>query len=50
MLHNFDGSNRWFDKPIQLIVANNGRAGVNAEHTPVDAMAAGRAFNYILEK
>jgi hypothetical protein len=29
--HNNGGSNRWFDKSVQLIVASNGRAGVNAE-------------------
>jgi carnitine O-acetyltransferase len=29
--HNNDASNRWFDKAIQLIVASNGRAGINGE-------------------
>ena len=29
--HNHDASNRWFDKSIQLIVSNSGRAGLNGE-------------------
>ncbi|KAJ1532634.1 Carnitine O-acetyltransferase mitochondrial, partial [Nowakowskiella sp. JEL0078] len=29
--HNFDASNRWFDKNLQLIVASSGRAGANTE-------------------
>ena len=29
--HNFDGTNRWFDKAIQIIVTNSGRAGINGE-------------------
>eukprot|EP01137_Pigoraptor_chileana_P012842 Opistho-2@65649 len=31
LLHG-DGRNRWFDKSIQIIVADNGTAGVNFEH------------------
>jgi carnitine O-acetyltransferase len=31
IFHNFNARNRWFDKAIQLIVAPNGRAGVNGE-------------------
>ncbi|KAJ2087422.1 hypothetical protein IW138_004960 [Coemansia sp. RSA 986] len=40
--HSDAGSNRWFDKSIQLIVMNSGRFGVNCEHTPVDALTTGR--------
>ncbi|KAJ1560563.1 Carnitine O-acetyltransferase mitochondrial, partial [Cladochytrium tenue] len=29
--HNFTAVNRWFDKTFQLIVASNGRAGINGE-------------------
>jgi Choline/Carnitine o-acyltransferase len=29
--HNRDASNRWFDKSIQLIISNSGRAGLNGE-------------------
>lgn len=35
MLHS-DGHNRWFDKAIQLIVCENGRAGINMEHSGFD--------------
>ncbi|CAG8485294.1 11681_t:CDS:10 [Cetraspora pellucida] len=46
--HGYDGRNRWFDKAIQLIVANNGRAGVSGEHSPSDAVIPGRIFDYII--
>lgn len=32
------GNNRWFDKSIQLIVTNNGKAGLCAEHSMMDGM------------
>lgn len=48
--HNENAQNRWFDKTIQLIVANNGRAGVNGEHSPADAVIPGRIFQYVIEK
>ncbi|KAJ3025439.1 UNVERIFIED_CONTAM: hypothetical protein HDU68_007123 [Siphonaria sp. JEL0065] len=35
-LHNSNGKNRWFDKPLQLILASSGRAGINAEVSIVD--------------
>ena len=40
MFHAGDGSNRWFDKAFCLIVTNDGRAGVNGEHAPLDALVA----------
>ncbi|KAJ3150271.1 hypothetical protein HDU86_006662 [Geranomyces michiganensis] len=48
IFHNDTGKNRWFDKAMQLIVASNGRAGVNGEHTPADAVIPGKIFDYIL--
>ncbi|KAJ2608355.1 hypothetical protein H4S08_004481 [Coemansia sp. RSA 1365] len=36
------GNNRWFDKAIQLIVLPSGRAGVNCEHAPADALTTVR--------
>jgi carnitine O-acetyltransferase len=48
IFHNFDARNRWFDKAIQLIVSSNGRAGVNGEHTPADAVIPGRMMDYII--
>ncbi|RKO93566.1 acyltransferase ChoActase/COT/CPT, partial [Blyttiomyces helicus] len=47
--HNGDARNRWFDKTFQLIVASNGRAGVNGEHSPLDAVIPSNMFDYILE-
>eukprot|EP01120_Amphizonella_sp_Union-15-10_P006738 TRINITY_DN2206_c0_g1_i1.p1 TRINITY_DN2206_c0_g1~~TRINITY_DN2206_c0_g1_i1.p1 ORF type:complete len:465 (+),score=48.62 TRINITY_DN2206_c0_g1_i1:492-1886(+) len=35
MLH-ADGRNRWFDKSIQLIICQNGKSGINMEHTGMD--------------
>ena len=35
LLHG-DGRNRWFDKPLQLIVCKNGKSGINMEHSGVD--------------
>eukprot|EP00980_Cylindrotheca_fusiformis_P026207 scaffold15514_cov129-Cylindrotheca_fusiformis.AAC.15 len=32
------GENRWFDKSIQIIVCNNGKAGLLAEHSMMDGM------------
>ncbi|KAF2752898.1 acyltransferase ChoActase/COT/CPT [Pseudovirgaria hyperparasitica] len=31
-----DGSNRWFDKPLQFIVNDNGTSGFNGEHSEMD--------------
>jgi len=35
MLH-ADGRNRWFDKSVQLIVCQNGKSGINMEHSGMD--------------
>ena len=31
-------SNRWADKSLQIIVFDNGRGGVNSDHSPMDAV------------
>ncbi|KAJ3018681.1 UNVERIFIED_CONTAM: hypothetical protein HDU68_011024 [Siphonaria sp. JEL0065] len=49
IFHNYDGYNRWFDKALQLIVLPNGRAGVNGEHTPTDAVIPGRLMDYVVK-
>ncbi|KAJ3089589.1 hypothetical protein HK102_005995 [Quaeritorhiza haematococci] len=49
IFHNFDGRNRWFDKSIQLVVASSGRAGMNGEHTPADAVTPGTIIDFILK-
>lgn len=33
-----DPSNRWADKSLSVIVFENGRGGVNSDHSPMDAM------------
>ena len=38
VFHGFDGHNRWFDKSISVIVTNDGRLGINGEHSPCDAL------------
>ncbi|KAJ3097428.1 hypothetical protein HDU97_004876 [Phlyctochytrium planicorne] len=48
LFHNFNAHNRWFDKAISLVVLPNGRAGVNGEHTPSDAVIPGNIMNYIV--
>lgn len=40
-----DGANHWFDKSFQLIVAANGRASVNFEHSWGDGVAVLRYLN-----
>ena len=39
-----DGSNRWYDKTIQLIVYKNGRAGLYAEHSLIDGSVITRVL------
>eukprot|EP00842_Homolaphlyctis_polyrhiza_P006421 jgi/Hompol1/6780/HPOL_005099-RA len=48
IFHNYTGNNRWFDKAISFIVASNGQAGVNGEHTPADAVVPGNMMSYIV--
>ncbi|OCH94373.1 acyltransferase ChoActase/COT/CPT [Obba rivulosa] len=40
--------NRWFDKPINLIVESNTRAGALGEHSPVDALVPSMVAEYAL--
>ncbi|KAJ3410132.1 hypothetical protein HDU80_003618 [Chytriomyces hyalinus] len=44
LFHNFNGSNRWFDKSITIIVSADGKAGCNGEHSPLDALVAAFAL------
>jgi len=50
LFHGRNARNRWFDKAMQFIVENNGRAGVNGEHSPADAVIPGLMFAEILER
>lgn len=47
IFHN-QGQNRWFDCGLSLIISNNGKAGVNGEHSPCDAVVPGRLMDYIV--
>ncbi|CAG8533512.1 7335_t:CDS:2 [Cetraspora pellucida] len=38
IFHGVNGHNRWFDKSMSVIVDSNGRAGMNGEHSPCDAL------------
>ncbi|KAJ9245331.1 hypothetical protein DTO027B5_1402 [Paecilomyces variotii] len=42
-----DGSNRWFDKPLQFIVNDNGTAGFMGEHSMMDGTPTHRINDYI---
>jgi carnitine O-acetyltransferase len=44
------GSNRWFDKAIELVFLQNGRMGACCEHTPVDALTTGRLIFEAMSK
>jgi len=42
-------NNRWFDKSLQLIVFGNGKAGLNGEHSLMDAMPTFLLMASVLE-
>ncbi|KAM6172478.1 carnitine O-palmitoyltransferase 2, mitochondrial isoform 2-T2 [Erethizon dorsatum] len=48
MLHG-DGTNRWFDKSFNLIVAQDGSAAVHFEHAWGDGVAVLRFFNEVFK-
>ena len=43
------GRNKWFDKSFTVVIFENGRGGLNAEHTPVDAMTIVSMFMSVNE-
>lgn len=45
-----DGASRWFDKCFQLIVFENGRAGMNGEHSKMDATPTSRLCRYLIDE
>ncbi|XP_054719509.1 carnitine O-palmitoyltransferase 1, liver isoform-like [Uloborus diversus] len=47
MLHG-KGYDRWFDKSFNIIVAKNGRVGLNAEHSWADAPIMSHAWEFCL--
>lgn len=42
-----DGQNRWFDKPLQFIVNENGTAGFMGEHSMMDGTPTHRLNDYV---
>ncbi|MCJ1378679.1 Carnitine O-acetyltransferase mitochondrial [Xylographa soralifera] len=42
-----DGSNRWFDKPVQFIVNDNGTSGFMGEHSMMDGTPTHRLNDYV---
>lgn len=42
-----DGQNRWFDKPIQFIVNDNGTSGFMGEHSMMDGTPTHRLNDYV---
>ncbi|CAG8568154.1 1596_t:CDS:2 [Ambispora leptoticha] len=49
VLHGFNGHNRWYDKAISIIIESNGRAAMNGEHSPCDALIPSNIGDYILK-
>lgn len=45
-----NGTNRYFDKSLQFIVCENGKAGFNGEHSLMDATVTGRLCEWILKQ
>lgn len=43
-----DGSNRWFDKPIQFIINDNGTSGFTGEHSMMDGTPTHRLNDTIM--
>jgi carnitine O-acetyltransferase len=44
-----DGKNRWFDKPLQFIVNDNGTSGFMGEHSMMDGTPTHRLNDYVNE-
>ncbi|KAF3095444.1 Carnitine O-acetyltransferase mitochondrial, variant 2 [Orbilia oligospora] len=42
-----DGQNRWYDKPLQFIINDNGTAGFMGEHSMMDGTPTHRLNDYI---
>jgi hypothetical protein len=43
-----DGASLWFDKSLQLVVFEDGHAGLNAEHSWADAPMVSHMFEHVL--
>ena len=49
MAHSRSGQNRWCDKAISVITMSNGKAGMNGEHSPCDALIPSRLMDWLVE-
>lgn len=45
-----DGANRWFDKPLQFIVNDNGTAGFMGEHSLMDGTPTHRLNDFVCQQ
>ncbi|KAJ1729461.1 Carnitine O-acetyltransferase mitochondrial, partial [Coemansia biformis] len=45
-----NGRNRWFDKSLQFIVCDNGKAGLLSEHSCMDGTPTCRLADYVLDQ
>lgn len=43
-----NGLNRWFDKSLTVSIESNGRAGMNGEHSPCDALIPSIIVDYVV--
>jgi len=50
VFHALNGHNRWFDTCLTVIVSNDGRCGMNGEHSPLDALIPAWVFGNALDK
>jgi len=41
--------NRFFDKPFQLVVTQNGKAGINGEHSLMDGQPLGSLWDWLIK-
>lgn len=44
-----DGQNRWFDKPLQFIINDNGTSGFMGEHSMMDGTPTHRLNDYVCD-
>jgi len=44
-----DGQNRWYDKPLQFIVNDNGTSGFMGEHSMMDGTPTHRLNDYVMD-
>ncbi|RIA95026.1 acyltransferase ChoActase/COT/CPT [Glomus cerebriforme] len=48
MFHGSNAHNRWFDKALSISVESNGRAAINGEHSPCDALIPSIIIEWVI--